>query len=1035
MKKHRMDLSQRVRYALLAGMAGAFLIPQVAFAAPTGEHDYTTGVNVDRNTANTTKITSTATNNVINWRDYSVNQGETVQYDGGVTTGAAAHNYLNIVTGANTSNINGTIKGGNHVYIVNPNGVIFGKSAVVNVGHLHVSTQDGVADAVKTAFETGGASPLDNTAALKSDVVNMGKITADTVEVHGKNIRFLNAADVKKDSTTLSAVVLHTDTANGGYAHIGYRGTVPTNYKVNPTTGNPAGVSPEYYQLVKDKAELDAINTTNLAGNYMLENDIDLGGTAHTPIGGNAYGAFTGKFDGNFFQIKNFNVSNYDKTGLFGDVSGARIENLGVTGAVVTGRTVAISQHTGGVAAYTTGGTVLKNVYVTDTDVSGRAARTGGIVGVTNDTHIYSTYSKARVTSGGAGIIGLSATGTKIYDTYSDATVNGLGTDFIYIINPASGTYIENSYSKGTRFASNETSLTGNESKNTYRIDPVTKQAILIGSGTGGGDMKSSSSYSAWGNSINNTGAPGATWRIYEGRTTPMLTAFMSGTATATYNYRYFKPDGTPKDDTGNTVKSNDGKDITAAYNSYYMKVVDGSTANPTAAGTKANVSFGAGVDTSRVIDYVNSSTKDYDRTNGIRNAGTKAMLWSDQDGPNLSGVNVTITQRKVGLDSGNINPKRMYNGKSDVTKAFRDALTSGRITSSGFTEEDIAAGSVQLDFNKPGKIFKARMVDGSGNATRNVGTHDVKFSGEIGFSGADAGNYEFDGSSLSNLTGTATITKAPLYLTIQKKTADDKIYDGTSVVKDSAMFQTSGSENIKLDKTKTGLTLAQINAGTPTMPDGAIMTGDDDTTRDDVALTNVGGPKYTDEAGVEQLHAGPHKLQYTNVGLTGNDAGNYELYYTPASGTKTAVTGGNVYLDGKIIPRQILRDDFNVYDKTNHAKVDAKKVYDGNDEYTPTSDVYLSSNAVTGGTTGLVARDRDHITFALTGGKGHFAQNDGTTYSKNVRDVEKLAYEVTGHTDDATNYHLSDYYIMDGTTKKDLGSTFRATGAGKITP
>ena len=1029
MKKHRMDLSQRVRYALLAGMAGAFLIPQVAFAAPTGENVVSGGATVTRS-GNDTNINSSNVNNVIKWSDYSLVHGERVVHDGGAKT----NNYLNIVTGANTSNIDGKIEGGKNVYIVNPNGVIFGKNAEVNVGHLHVSTQD--TSTVNTAADmANNVSPLSTTAAGISDVVNMGKITADTVEVYGKNIRFLNAADVKKDSTTLSAVVLHTDTANGGYAHIGYRGTVPTNYKVNPTTGNPAGVSPEYYQLVKDKAELDAINTTNLAGNYMLENDIDLGGTAHTPIGGNAYGAFTGKFDGNFFQIKNFNVSNYDKTGLFGDVSGARIENLGVTGAVVTGRTVAISQHTGGVAAYTTGGTVLKNVYVTDTDVSGRAARTGGIVGVTNDTHIYSTYSKARVTSGGAGIIGLSATGTKIYDTYSDATVNGLGTDFIYIINPASGTYIENSYSKGTRFASNETSLTGNESKNTYRIDPVTKQAILIGSGTGGGDMKSSSSYSAWGNSINNTGAPGATWRIYEGRTTPMLTAFMSGTATATYNYRYFKPDGTPKDDTGNTVKSNDGKDITAAYNSYYMKVVDGSTANPTAAGTKANVSFGAGADTSRVIDYVNSSTKDYDRTNGIRNAGTKAMLWSDQDGPNLSGVNVTITQRKVGLDSGNINPKRMYNGKSDVTKAFRDALTSGRITSSGFTEEDIAAGSVQLDFNKPGKIFKARMVDGSGNATRNVGTHDVKFSGEIGFSGADAGNYEFDGSSLSNLTGTATITKAPLYLTIQKKTADDKIYDGTSVVKDSAMFQTSGSENIKLDKTKTGLTLAQINAGTPTMPDGAIMTGDDDSTRDDVALTNVGGPKYTDEAGVEQLHAGPHKLQYTNVGLTGNDAGNYELYYTPASGTKTAVTGGNVYLDGKIIPRQILRDDFNVYKKTTHAKVDAKKVYDGNDEYTPTSDVYLSSNAVTGGTTGLVARDRDHITFALTGGKGRFAQNDGTTYSKNVRDVEKLAYEVTGHTDDATNYRLSDYYIMDGTTKKDLGSTFHATGAGKITP
>ena len=1033
MKKHRMDLSQRVRYALLAGMAGAFLIPQVAFAAPTGENVVSGGATVTRSGSDT-NINSSNANNVIKWSDYSLVHGERVVHDGGAKT----NNYLNIVTGANTSNIDGKIEGGKNVYIVNPNGVIFGKNAEVNVGHLHVSTQD--TSTVNTAANmANNVSPLSTTAAGISDVVNMGKITADTVEVHGKNIRFLNAANVH---TTASPVVLHTDTANGGYAHIGYKsGNVPavTAYQVN---GANATAADNYYQLVKDKAELDAINTTNLAGNYMLENDIDLGGAAHTPIGGNSYGEFKGKFDGNFYRVSNFIVpdnSSWSYNGFFGVAKGARIENLGISHARIV-LPNGTSNYIGGLAGYTTGGTVLKNVYVTNTRVEGTEAQTGGIVGQTENTTISGAYSKA--TTNGGGVIGYAKgsgttrASTVINDTYSDIDLipGSTGTYLVYMIqSPSSiskGIEINNSYAYG------EISNTGTTSppvNNTYILDKSTGQATLFGPSTSS-DMKSVASYSAWGSAINNTGAPGATWRIYEGRTTPMLTAFMSGTATATYNYRYFKPDGTPKDDTGNTVKSNDGKDITAAYNSYYMKVVDGSTANPTAAGTKANVSFGAGADTSHVIDYVNSSTKDYDRTNGIRNAGTKAMLWSDQDGPNLSGVNVTITPRDVRLDSGNINPKRMYNGKSDVTKAFRDALTSGSITYSGFTEEDYKGGTVALDFTTGN--FKAWTVDGSNNPDKNVGKDkNVKFSGTIGFSGADAENYTFDGSSLSSLTGKATITKAPLYLTIQKKTADDKIYDGTSVVKDSAMFQTSGSENIKLDKTKTGLTLAQINAGTPTMPDGAIMTGDDDTTRDDVALTNVGGPKYTNEAGVEQLHAGPHKLQYTNVGLTGNDAGNYELYYTPASGTKTAVTGGNVYLDGKIIPRQILRDDFNVYDKTTHAKVDAKKVYDGNDEYTPTSDVYLSSNAATGDTTGLVERDRNHITFALTGGKGHFAQSDGTTYSKNVRDVEKLAYEVTGHTDDATNYRLSDYYIMDGTTKKDLGSTFHATGAGKITP
>ena len=63
------ELTQRVRYALLAGVAGAFLIPQVAAAAPTGHHGETTGVHVAGEGTATTTITATAANNVIKWAD------------------------------------------------------------------------------------------------------------------------------------------------------------------------------------------------------------------------------------------------------------------------------------------------------------------------------------------------------------------------------------------------------------------------------------------------------------------------------------------------------------------------------------------------------------------------------------------------------------------------------------------------------------------------------------------------------------------------------------------------------------------------------------------------------------------------------------------------------------------------------------------------------------------------------------------------------------------------------------------------------
>lgn len=1004
MKNNRTKLSQRVRYALLAGMAGAFLIPQIGFAAPTGEHDMTTGVAVSRS-GSTTNIGASAANNVIKWKDYSVASGETVAYD--------TKNYLNLVTGANTSAINGTITGGGKIYLVNPNGVIFGKTASVNVGSLHVSTQP--INTVNTAADmANNVSPLSTSAAGLSDVVNMGSITATNVEVVGKNIRFLNAADVHS-----SNVVMYTDTANDGTAHIGYRGTAPTSgYTVN---GTAATAADNYYQLVANATEFQDINN-DLTKNYMLENDIDFAGGSLTPLGNNG-SQFTGKVEGNFFKVQNFTAAGGNRVGLFGATNAARIENLGVTGATITGGTSS-SDYTGGIVGYATG-SKLKNVYVTNTTVTGGAGRHGGIAGGTVNTTIDGAYSKAHIGEGG-GIIGHSLSGTVVNDTYSDVTTSGTGTYFIYYMQPANGTTINNSYSYGNQFT--WSNLTSNIT-NTFEINRVTGKANLVGS-TNQKDAYAVDTYSAWGNAINNTGDPGAKWRIYEGRTAPMLTAFMSGTATANYNYRYFKADGTLDPDSSNAVKSNNGADVTdLTYNSRYVKIVN---AAGTGLGDKSDkVIYEGGVDLNKVHDYKNQTTKDFDKTNGIRNAGTKAILWSDQDGPNLRGVNVTIKPREVKLNDANLKVDRMYNGKSSVTDAFKKALQNGGITSSGFTAEDKAANSVQLDFTSGN--FQAWAVNGAGNPDKNVGVDKaVKFSGSIGFTGEDAANYKFDNSSVNNITGKITITKAPLYLDIFKKRAADKIYDGTSTVTDTDMLQSK--PNIKLDKSKTAPTIAQMGLG-QTIQDGAIMRDDNDAV-DSVDLTNVGGPKYTDAAGNEQIHAGNHKLQYTNVGLTGNDAGNYELFYTPDGGSKTAVTNEKVYLDGKIVPRQITRDSFNVYNKTTHAPVTAQKVYDGNDEYTPDAGVYLSTNAGAVGDTGIVSRDQGHITFALTGGKGYFTDNSGTR-TRNVKEATKLAYEVTGQTDDAVNHRLSDYYVLDtdNTTKKALSDNFHATGDGKITP
>ena len=1030
------ELTQRVRYALLAGVAGAFLIPQVAAAAPTGGEVVFGGATIPP-TSSDMNITSSNPNNVITWRDYSIAQGERVRYDNGAKT----NNYLNIVTGANTSNINGTIEGGKDVYIVNPNGVIFGKTASVNVGNLYVSTQE-TSTVGAEAFETSGTAPLSTTAVGKADVVNMGSITANKVEVYGRSIRILDAANVH---ATTSPVILHTDTAaNDGYAHIGYKsgaGPAATAYKIN---GANAVAADNYYQLVSTPTDFQNINS-DLTQNYMLANDIDFTDLAThaageiTPIGGNtistasgttARPAYSGKFDGNFFRVQNFKVTdaNLQRSGLFGALDHAEIYNLGVTGATVQGSVANGSEYAGGLAAVANNGTKLTNVYVRDTTVSGNDDRHGGLVGYTADTTIDSAYTKVAVATGG-GFVGETAGGTVITNTYSEFT-NSPGTSGAHFINrimPASGTTVKNSYTKGE--FSNYSSIpnvTG-----TYIIDDATKTARLRGNSPGPNNPPAyiTATYTGW--SINNTGAPGAKWRIYEGRTLPLLTAFMNGrvdsvgSVGANYSYRKFnQADGTAVNDVANKATSNDHKDVTAlTYDSKIVKIVDGNGN----VGNTSNVTYDKTLDTTTNKIYTYEDTgSPQNTTDNIRNAGTKAILWSDQDGPNLRNVNITIAKRKVSVQGSNIVAMRRYDGTRDVTEAFKTALQNGGITAGGFTPEDLNDPDPSRRIKiTPSTDFKAMMANKDAEDDK-----EVTFSGKLTFAGDNKDNYDigdFDFTTSTNTAkGKANITKAPLILKVVKDSTT-KIYDGTDAVTDATM---NADPNIKLDET--------LHYNNETV--AADIKSDETHKKDDVSINyaNIGRPTYIKSDGSAEVHAGTHKIRYKNVELQGNDAKNYELYYQmPDDTTQTKVTSNQIDLKGTITPRGISTKDFKVYKKADDSAASAERVYDGTVSYTPGSDVYLSSNvgASTAPDTGIVDRDRNKITFGLVGDKAYFTKDDNATKTSHVSEAKRITYNIKAE-GDSSDHRFSDYYYTDGTTKVgELTDAVVASGEGRITP
>ncbi len=210
-QKEQARLACQISIGLMAGVFS--FIPSVS-AAPVQDMSATAPkqghFSVDqKTTANVTAITSTDTDNIIPWKDFSVAQGEKVTFDGGA--GKNVNNYMNVVTGQGTSQIAGAIEGGKDVYIVNPHGVMFAKGAEVNVGNLYVSTQD--TTSAINAFKGGSTGAA---------VISAGTANAETGAAtldEGLATLIANNEALNTGAEALFAAVL--DTANQKLAAAG----------------------------------------------------------------------------------------------------------------------------------------------------------------------------------------------------------------------------------------------------------------------------------------------------------------------------------------------------------------------------------------------------------------------------------------------------------------------------------------------------------------------------------------------------------------------------------------------------------------------------------------------------------------------------------------------------------------------------------------------------------------------------------------------------------------------------------------------
>lgn len=192
--------SKLSRYVLAALTVGMFSMVPVAYALPTG--GLSTSATITTNdSATQMNITGSNTNNVIHWQSFSIANGETVAFND-------ANNYLNLVRGTSKSEIDGALSGKGNIYLINPNGILFGSTAQVNVGNLVASTR-AITDADQTTFLAGNNPITTNTATTAAgDIINLGKLQTTSLVLEGNNITIQNAADITSNGTaTLTSTV------------------------------------------------------------------------------------------------------------------------------------------------------------------------------------------------------------------------------------------------------------------------------------------------------------------------------------------------------------------------------------------------------------------------------------------------------------------------------------------------------------------------------------------------------------------------------------------------------------------------------------------------------------------------------------------------------------------------------------------------------------------------------------------------------------------------------------------------------------
>lgn len=873
----------RLTIALALSFAAA------AHAAPTGGTVAAGSATISASGTNTT-ITQTTPKAVVNWQGFDVQTAESVRF---VQPNSSAV-ILNRVNSAQASQIQGKVTANGRVFLVNPNGIIFGQGSQVNVGGMVASTRE-ISDANFLAgnyqFSGDSSATISNqgsistnadggyVALLGANVSNDGLINArlGTVALAAGNTMTLDVAgdkllNVTVDQGAVDAMVRngHMIKADGGQVLMTAKGA--GNLMSNAV--NNTGV-----------IQAQSIQTKN--GSIRLMADAS-GGVVNVSGSVDASGPASGSTGGKVEILgKTVNLVNAKVTAS-GNAGGGKVS---VGGNVKGQGPLPNSQYTN-----VNSGTVI-NADATQAGHGGQIVIWSDVATVMGGT----LTARGGALSGDGGFIETSGKQLTLTDTASIITLAPNGKTGIWLLDPVNWTIAtlggdETPAQVATSLASSDRTITADN--NITVSDPITWSTSQ--------DLTLNAGNNVLINAAITASTAGARLNIIAGND-----ALITGVLTAS--------------GAANQINITATRDITSS-----------AAITASALNTQVNINSGRDISTTVVTtDGGGSMDLRANRNITIATASAAASpgtvtLWADKDGtgPGVQGGTVTIG---TGVTATNtiirFNPATYATTATEVASYTAKIVGTKDIKAWVFTQANDkvydASTTATLAFNgTPTDASAVTLNAGTASFnTKDVGTDKtVTYAGySLGGTATNLALFAASGTHLADIT--------PVPLTVSA-TGTNKVYDGTTAdavtlsatvyAGDTVTLGNSAAtfvdKNVGTAKTVNvpGITLTGADAANYTPNSSTTTTANitpatltiyatgsdkpyDGTTTATVALSDnrIAGDSFTTSnsgANFSSARIGTNKtVTVTGISATGTDAGNYT--YSPTTTTTASIT------------------------------------------------------------------------------------------------------------------------------------------------